>query len=162
MVSESKYILRCTLRLALFVPVSLYMPVHHIPLRRTSRNGNRWSSALPSRKALNLLTLLLWFQMGYRPACLVGQVSTTQALATLPDAPQPVPTQDEPRQTDVQSSPAEPQPTFKIGPWRDPKSLNLSMPVVPLSVSDKLKLSFQEQFTPFALASTVFAASWEQ
>jgi hypothetical protein len=36
------------------------------------------------------------------------------------------------------------------------------MPVVPLSVSEKLTLSFHEQFTPFALASTVFAAGWEQ
>ncbi len=54
------------------------------------------------------------------------------------------------------------QPIFKIGPWRDPKSLDLSMPVVPLSAADKLRLSFQEQLTPFALASTVFAAGWEQ
>jgi len=36
------------------------------------------------------------------------------------------------------------------------------MPVVPLSVGDKLKLSFQEQFTPFAVASMFFAAGWEQ
>jgi hypothetical protein len=106
------------------------------------------------------LTLLLSFQMAYRPACLFGQVSTTQAGALLPDAPQAVP--PVPKETSVQSSAAEPQPTFKIGPWRDPKSLNLSMPVVPLTVSDKLKLSFQEQLTPFALVSTVFAASWEQ
>ncbi len=162
-VSRSKYIPRCTLPLTLFVPVSLDMAVHHIVPRWTSRNGSGWSSALPSRRALNLLTLLLSFQMAYRPACMFGQVSTTHAGALLPDAPQAVPlAHDAPKETSVQSSAAEPQPAFKIGPWRDPKSLNLSMPVVPLTVADKLKLSFQEQLTPFALVSTVFAASWEQ
>ena len=139
------------------------MAVHHILPRWISWNGDWSSSAFPSRRTLSVLTLLLSSQMACPPSPLFGQISTTQTSAVLPDAPQPVPsTQAAPKQTDLQSSAAEPQPTFKIGPWRDPKSLNLSMPVVPLTVSDKLKLSFQEQFTPFALASTVFAASWEQ
>ncbi len=101
--------------------------------------------------------------MTWRPSSLLAQASTIHTDALLPDAPQPEPpAQDAPTQINAQSPAAEPQPTFKIGPWRDPKSLNLSMPVVPLSVSDKLKLSFQEQLTPFALASMVFAAGWEQ
>jgi len=60
-----------------------------------------------------------------------------------------------------QPSKSQPGPVFKIGPFRDPKSLDLSMPVVPLSVGDKLRLSFQEQATPFAIASMFFAAGWE-
>jgi hypothetical protein len=64
-------------------------------------------------------------------------------------------------QSGVQRPSATPQPIFKIGPWRDPKSLDLSMPVVPLNAGDKLKLSIQEQLTPFALTSMLFAAGWE-
>jgi len=81
----------------------------------------------------------------------------------LPDAPSPTAEAD-PTQTVVPppTQPQQQQPVFKIGPFRDPKALDLSMPVVPLTVGDKLRLSFQEQATPFAVASMVFAAGWEQ
>jgi hypothetical protein len=96
-----------------------------------------------------------------------GQELAMQAAVMLPDAPEPVAsTEIAPSQTAGQSSVPNAAPgslqVFKIGPWRDPKSLDLSMPVVPLSIGEKLTLSFHEQLTPFALASTVFAASWEQ
>ncbi len=110
------------------------------------------------------------------PSGSLAQISAkSEASAALPDAPEPASNPEagrapEAAQTASSSSarestqqpPAAPQPTFKIGPWRDPKSLDLSMPVVPLTVGDKLKLSFQEQLTPFAFASMVFASGWEQ
>ena len=116
-------------------------------------------------RILSALTVLLSLLLASQPL-LFGQSSAPEADAVLPEAPQPetaphVSQGQNQTRTDLQSAPS-PQQVFKIGPWRDPKSLDLSMPVVPLTVSEKLKLSFQEQFTPFALASMVFAAGWEQ
>jgi hypothetical protein len=126
-----------------------------------SRDGNRWQPSLPGCTTPSILLLSLLIAL-LHPS-VFGQALTTQADVALPDAPQAAMLpQSAPGQSNEQSSATVEQPAFKIGPWRDPKSLNLSMPVVPLTASDKLKLSFQEQFTPFALASTVFAAGWEQ
>jgi hypothetical protein len=116
---------------------------------------------------LPALTVLLSLLMACLPLRLFAQASTFRADAVLPEAPQPqaeppVAQRQDPTTIGIQNAPSSPPQVFKIGPWRDPKSLDLSMPVVPLTVSEKLKLSFQEQFTPFALASMVFAAGWEQ
>ena len=143
--------------------VGLYMAVHQIVQPWIFRNAIRRSPSLPLRRTLGVLTLVLSLQMACPQSPLFGQTSITQADALLPDAPRPVLlAPPAPSQTNTQGAATGQEPAFKIGPWRDPKSLNLSMPVVPLTVGDKLKLSFQEQLTPFALASTVFAASWEQ
>jgi hypothetical protein len=90
-------------------------------------------------------------------------------MAALPDAPSPTAEADSaqtsaqlPAQASTPASPPPDEPVFKIGPFRDPKALDLSMPVVPLTVGDKLRLSFQEQATPFAITSMFFAAGWEQ
>jgi len=106
------------------------------------------------------------------PSASIGQAATPVLTASLPDAPMPVePAASLPQQapdqnmadknTAAQNSTPNPAPIFKIGPWRDPKALDLAMPVVPLSAGVKLKLSFQEQLTPFALSSMVLAAGWE-
>ncbi len=123
--------------------------------------------AFLGRRYLPRLTVLLLLLIACSPWCLLAQTSTPEADAILPEAPQPEPTlqaaqTQHPTATGIQNPPSSPPQLFKIGPWRDPKSLDLSMPVVPLTASEKLKLSFQEQFTPFALASMVFAAGWEQ
>ena len=81
----------------------------------------------------------------------------------LPDAPTPIGIRQQTAQAaQTNASSSQLAPLFKIGPLRDPKSLDLSMPVVPLTAGDKLKLSFQEQLTPFALASMLVASGWEQ
>jgi len=96
------------------------------------------------------------------PSTAIGQAATPVLTASLPDAPMPEETAPGiPQQASAQDAAPGPTPTFKIGPWRDPKSLDSSMPVVPLSAADKFKLSFQEQLTPFALASVFLAAGWE-
>jgi hypothetical protein len=92
-----------------------------------------------------------------------AQLASKAAVeAALPDAPTPTPVAESASQD---NSVQHPNPaaglSFKIGPWRDPKALDLSMPVVPLSAGDKMKLSFQEQLTPFAAASMAVAAGWE-
>lgn len=124
------------------------------------------STLIDGRRALIALSISLFLHTNV----LSAQASSSRSEAELPDAPRPLVSlevvhEQTPEQTSkqasTQNSPAS-SPVFKIGPWRDPKSLDLSMPVEPLTVSEKLKLSFHEQVTPFALASTVFAAGWEQ
>ncbi len=82
--------------------------------------------------------------------------------AFLPDAPEP--------QAAAQSTtPSSSQPTSpvdkiqaKLGLRRaDPKTIDPSQQAIPLTASDKIRLSFVQQATPFAVASMVVAAGWE-
>lgn len=125
---------------------------------------------------LGAILLLFALSTPWAPSCSFAQAfARTETSVALPDAPEPMASQGaglelegtesgspNNHQSSVQQPPGTSQPIFKIGPWRDPKSLDLSMPVVPLSAGDKLRLSFQEQGTPFALASMLFASGWEQ
>jgi len=128
---------------------------------RTSRN-RRFRCAVPMGRSVCALALF-WL-------CLSRGIFAQGALnanAALPNAPTPMIAAfaggdgQAPPATGTSAQPGQPE-VFKIGPWRDPKALDLSEAAAPLSASDKLKLSFREQLTPFAGASMVFAAGWEQ
>ncbi|AXC11571.1 hypothetical protein ACPOL_2247 [Acidisarcina polymorpha] len=134
--------------------------------RKSSPKGC-WLRVLPARTSPAAAAFLVTLSM-LQPPCrsLAQTAAQTEDVARLPEAPTPManpgpaPAQDTTQTGTVKT--ASPLPIFKIGPWRDPKSLDLSMPVAPLSSGEKLRLSFQEQLTPFALASMLFASGWEQ
>ncbi len=127
------------------------------------RTGERWTRWREFAAAALLLAFPAAGALAQAPEL---PIRPEVSVAALPDAPRPMPAAEasDGQISSAAQSVAESlqKPVFKLGPWRDPKSLDLAMPVVPLSAGDKLKLSFQEQLTPFAFASMAFAAGWEQ